>query len=213
MIHHHLALRVDQDLGLRLLRVEDAERVLAWREGYKTGNPHADEWIEATGTLEGVRNYIESGLKGFGEARPLRLAVVFRGELAGIVGIDLLRSTNAAISYMLGPAYRGKGLITRSCAALIAFAFEAFPRLNRIGIDCDEKNSKSCAIPERLGFRKEGVLIEYIRYAEVWGDLVQYGLMRREWRPCPGACPTGPSGATAVPAGHPASGTQSRDMT
>ena len=47
--------------------------------------------------------------------------------------------------------------MTKTCSYLITYLFEEL-KLNRIEIRCAETNRRSCAIPERLGFRLEGKL-------------------------------------------------------
>src|SRR5215212_7167551 len=53
----------------------------------------------------------------------------------------------------LGEEHQGKGLVTAACLALVDHAFGDLG-LNRMVISCATENEKSCAIPERLGFRQ-----------------------------------------------------------
>ncbi len=61
------------------------------------------------------------------------------------------------IGYWAHTAYAGKGYITEAVEAITAFAFDIL-KAARIEIRCDEKNSRSAAIPKRLGFVHEGTL-------------------------------------------------------
>lgn len=84
------------------------------------------------------------------------------------------------IGYWLGEKYQGKGIMTKACKALIQYCFEEL-NLERIEIRVATENIKSQAIPERLGFQKEGCL----RNAEVlydqYIDLYVYGLLKKEF--------------------------------
>ncbi|WP_272928112.1 GNAT family N-acetyltransferase [Bacillus sp. USDA818B3_A] len=51
----------------------------------------------------------------------------------------------------------GKGYITESTQAITEFAFREL-QAKRVEIRCDRNNSKSRAIPEKLGFSLEGIL-------------------------------------------------------
>ncbi len=42
-------------------------------------------------------------------------------------------------------------------------------------------NRRSRAIPERLGFRQEGIMREEFKTDEGFSDAVVYGILDREW--------------------------------
>ncbi len=70
--------------------------------------------------------------------------------------------------------------MTRAAAALLRYLFED-RGLNRVEIHCEPENTKSRAVAERLGFRKEGLL----RQAELVGgrfvDNALFALLREDW--------------------------------
>ena len=61
------------------------------------------------------------------------------------------------IGYWVATAYAGNGYITEAVEAITAFAFETLAAA-RVEIRCDENNTRSAAIPRRLGFVHEGTL-------------------------------------------------------
>jgi ribosomal-protein-serine acetyltransferase len=63
--------------------------------------------------------------------------------------------------------------------------------LHRVEIRCGTGNTRSCAIPERLGFTREGVLRQGEWVNDRWVDLVVWGMLEVEWRvaPRPGSRP------------------------
>lgn len=71
--------------------------------------------------------------------------------------------------------------MTKACCCLCDYLFSKL-NLNRIEIRCAETNTKSRAIPGRLGFTQEGKLRQmgYTRAGLV--DYVIYGLLADEWR-------------------------------
>jgi ribosomal-protein-serine acetyltransferase len=43
-------------------------------------------------------------------------------------------------------------------------------------------NTKSCAIPERLGFMREGLIREGEWVNDRWLDLLTWGMLEHDWR-------------------------------
>jgi ribosomal-protein-serine acetyltransferase len=70
--------------------------------------------------------------------------------------------------------------MTACCRTLVVHAFTAW-KLNRITIECATENSRSRAIPERLGFTLDGVIrsIEWLH--DHYADHAIYGLLHRDF--------------------------------
>jgi ribosomal-protein-serine acetyltransferase len=54
--------------------------------------------------------------------------------------------------------------------------------LHRVAIRCGTGNMRSCAIPQRLGFTREGLLREGEWVNDRWVDLVAWGMLEHDWR-------------------------------
>ena len=91
---------------------------------------------------------------------------------------DLLGS----IGYWLVSAFEGRGLITRACRAIVSHAFVEH-EAHRVTIASAVTNTRSRAVPERLGFVLDGVAREATRTYEGFSDLAIYGILDREWTP------------------------------
>lgn len=103
-------------------------------------------------------------------------------EIIGTCTLFHLDSANrrAEIGYALAREHWGKGLMQEALTALLDFAFLTL-NLNRIEADVDPRNHRSCALLERLGFVKEGLLRERWLVANEIQDSLMLGLLRREW--------------------------------
>ena len=98
----------------------------------------------------------------------------------GFHKIDWLnRSTS--IGYWLGESYQGKGLITKACSKVLEYSFGRMG-LNRIEIRCATENLKSRAIPERLGFKDEGIIRDAEWLYDHYVDHIIYGMLESQWR-------------------------------
>ncbi|MEO6364467.1 MAG: GNAT family protein [Luteimonas sp.] len=93
----------------------------------------------------------------------------------------------ADIGYALQSAEWGKGYAKQSLGLALDHAFGALA-LRRVEADIDPRNTASCKLVERLGFRQEGLLRERWLVDSALQDSAIYGLLAREWRaPIPGA--------------------------
>src|SRR5690625_199905 len=86
----------------------------------------------------------------------------------------------AYIGYWLDIEHQGKGIMTRAVRALTDYAFEEFD-LNRVDIRAAVGNVKSRAIPERLGYKKEGVLRQSEWLYDHFVDHAVYSMLKSEW--------------------------------
>jgi ribosomal-protein-serine acetyltransferase len=72
--------------------------------------------------------------------------------------------------------------MTETVRALVDHAFGVW-ELHRIEIAAAVDNARSRAIPQRLGFREEGVRRDAERHGDRYLDLVVYGLLATDPRP------------------------------
>jgi ribosomal-protein-serine acetyltransferase len=165
---------------LRLAVEADAEELAALIDGSRASLAEFMPWAAAS-TLEAVRDYRRLAERQRVAGEGIDCVVEVDGRIAGSVGAHHIDRANGAceLGYWLGDAYTGRGLMTRAVRAFLDEAFGPWG-MRRVAILAATGNRRSCAIPERLGFTREGVL----RQAEVVGDrvhdLVVYSLLRDE---------------------------------
>jgi ribosomal-protein-serine acetyltransferase len=75
---------------------------------------------------------------------------------------------------------QGKGIVTNCVKAICSYGFCTL-NLNRIWLKCANLNHKSQAIPERIGFTKEGVLRDNEYLNGKYYDSFMYGILKRDW--------------------------------
>lgn len=143
------------------------------------------EWLpfaKHTSDVKETLAFIESTLREFSAGTGLNAGIWFDSELVGTIGLHINRSNDrASIGYWLGEAYQCKGIMTRACRALVDYAFNEL-KLHRIEIRANTGNTRSRAIPERLGFQQEGVIREAFKLYDTFNDSVVYGMLEREWK-------------------------------
>lgn len=107
----------------------------------------------------------------------------FDGRLCGMINHLNVDWSNhrTSFSYWLDAAHQGRGIMTECCRAMIAHSFNTW-KLNRITIECATENTRSRAIPERLGFKFEGIIREVEWLGDHHADHAIYGLLKSEWQ-------------------------------
>jgi ribosomal-protein-serine acetyltransferase len=168
--------------GLRPLRRTDAEELQALIEANRQ---HLARWMPwpAKQQLEGTTGFLAENEAQLAKEAGFQAALVPGGEIVGVVGfhgVDWL-NCKTSVGYWLAADAQGRGLMTAAVRVLLGIAFEEW-RLHRIEIQAAPGNHRSRAIPERLGFREEGLLRDAGRAAGGWLDTVVYGLLEDEWR-------------------------------
>ena len=140
-------------------------------------------WVDADRTVEDSKNFIRGALKQFAANNGFQAGIWHEGRLAGVVGYHAIdwENRSTALGYWLGKEFQGRGLATAACRALVDHAFEDLG-LNRVSIACATENKRSCAIPERLGFRREGIRRQAEWLYDHFVDHVVYAALASEWQ-------------------------------
>jgi ribosomal-protein-serine acetyltransferase len=86
----------------------------------------------------------------------------------------------AQVGYFIGSHFQGKGIVTSSVRAVLAYCFESLD-LNRVELRCAAANEQSMRVAERLGFTHEGLLRQDEFLNGVFVDQHVYSLLRDEF--------------------------------
>jgi RimJ/RimL family protein N-acetyltransferase len=104
-------------------------------------------------------------------------------EIIGSTGLHTRIGKNAReIGYWVGVDYIGKGYATEAVGALIRVAFD-IERLSRIEIRCAPDNIRSQHVPEKLGFRMEGIIKRSLHDSIV--DTMVWAFEKKEYERSP----------------------------
>jgi RimJ/RimL family protein N-acetyltransferase len=138
--------------------------------------------LEETRTLLGLKI---AGHEVTEEGNWLSAAVIEResGDLVGDVSLrwfSVVHKTGE-IGFMFRPAYQGRGYATEAARGLIAFGFEGMGFHRVIG-RAEARNTASVRVLEKLGMRREALLVENEWVKGEWQSEVVYAVLEHEWR-------------------------------
>ena len=162
---------------LRLLTAQDADTLKTLEPGDLSNSQ--GEWFCIPG---GEKAFLEAALREEDAGKGFWAGIWDGKTLAGMIALhDLDQSSKSAgISYVLSAPFRGQGIMAKACRLLVSHAFEKVG-LERVHIIADIANQPSWALPEKLGFKKEGILRDCYRAASGSRDAVQYSICANEW--------------------------------
>jgi RimJ/RimL family protein N-acetyltransferase len=115
----------------------------------------------------------------------LSVAVCLR-ETGELVGDTLLhwvseKHRTGEIGFMFHPDHHGRGYATESARPLIDWGFEVCG-FHRIIGRLDARNFASARVLEKLGMRREALMIENEWVKGEWQSGMDYAILEREWR-------------------------------
>ena len=139
-------------------------------------------WLESIKRVEDTRAFIRAAQAQSAQNNGTQLAIRLHHTIVGIVGHHQIdwRNRITSLGYWVDEAHQGRGVVTAACRALVSHAFDD-ARLNRVEIRCAVGNQKSRAIPQRLGFRQEGLLRDAEWLYDHFVDHIVYAMLARGW--------------------------------
>ena len=141
-------------------------------------------WLDDTTQPKDVEDFIKSVVTQMADGRGLACIILFRDNIVGVVSYNSIVSSTKTgyIGYWLDQDHNGKGIMTRSVEKLIEIGFDELG-LRKVEIRCAVGNTKSRAIPERLGLKEEAVIRNAENLYGRYVDHAVYGVMKDEWTP------------------------------
>jgi ribosomal-protein-serine acetyltransferase len=154
-------LHINETLELQLLSTKHTEELFRLVDVNRDHLRNWLSWVDASKAPTDTESFIKSAIEQYASGKGPQYAVFYETAMCGVCGFHPfdLKNKTGGIGYWLSRAYTGKGIMTLSVRTLVEAGFSDYG-LNRLEIVCATANASSRAIPERLGFRLEGVLRE-----------------------------------------------------
>ena len=174
--------KLDSILRLELPDLRDAKETT---EVVRRNLSHLKPWMPWAVddySEDHARDWIKRTLETFASDGSFSALIILNDKIIGSIGFHDLDRANrhASIGYWIDKKHEGKGIITRCCRVLVDYLFDTM-ELNRLQINCNVENVRSRAVPERLGFKQEGLLRQVEFVNGQFRDWAVYGLVKDEW--------------------------------
>jgi RimJ/RimL family protein N-acetyltransferase len=170
-------------LVLRRFRPEDLDAFVAYRSD--PGTARYQSW-DAPYPAGQARQFLQE-LEAIHPDTPgewFQFAVALRhtDRLIGDCGAHVCTgdARQAEIGFTLAPRCQGYGYATEAVRRLLRYLLIERGK-HRVRATCDDRNTRSAAVLERVGMRREGHLLESTWSKGEWTNDLLYAVLRREW--------------------------------
>jgi ribosomal-protein-alanine N-acetyltransferase len=155
------------DSGDVFLYANDPE----WSRYLRIGQPYS---------LEDAQKFITTQMLLNRQQHP-SWAIEHEARAVGGINLRLLDLRIGMLGYSIARALWRRGLTTEAARAIVDTAFEACPKLARIGAMVDARNLASLRVLEKIGMRRESVLRSNRVSKDGLVDEVWCEISRTEW--------------------------------
>ncbi|MBD3362274.1 GNAT family N-acetyltransferase [Candidatus Dojkabacteria bacterium] len=176
-------IKIEDNLQLNYLNQKYAKEIFDLIEVNRAYLRQWLVWVDQTKQIEDTKKWIQKSLDDGAKGKALQTTIMLNDSIVGNIGFNKIDKFNkkGEIGYWLSQNQQGKGIMSKSVSALLDYGLN-FLELNRIEIKCAVENNKSRAIPERLGFRLEGILKEEAWLNDRFVDHALYSLLKSEYQ-------------------------------
>lgn len=173
---------IDSATSLRVLCEDDAAELFALTDANRAHLRPWLPWVDLVNSEEDSRSFLETVTAQREDGRGPTFGIVEAGALTGVVGFLPIDRVNRCgeIGYWLAEHAQGRGVMTQCCRFVVRYGFLTLD-LNRVQIAAGTENHASRRIPERLGFKFEGILRARENLHGAFIDHAMYSLLRSEF--------------------------------
>lgn len=167
-----------EDISVKPFGENDIHNKVEW-----INNPLNNKYLHYTLPLE-YQKTLEWFKKNKDNKNRLDGVIYYKDSPVGLVGLLGIDNTNKKAEYYvcLGEQdAKGKGIAKIASKLLIKYAFEEIG-LNKIYLYTEEENVSGQKLFERLGFKKEGLLMQDLIYNGRIINRYVYGLLKEEYK-------------------------------
>ncbi|MGE6258392.1 GNAT family N-acetyltransferase [Heyndrickxia sporothermodurans] len=175
--------KVDHEIEIELLQQQHIEELFQLIDDNREHLRKWLLWVDKRKSVQDFEPIIPLWITNYANNNGFDAGIRYKGTLVGMIGLHFIdwKNKTTSIGYFISEDAQGKGIVTRSVKALANYLFDEM-NLNRIEVEVAVNNRKSMAIPERLGFVREGIKRDGQWLYDHYEDLILFSLLKRDWK-------------------------------
>lgn len=175
--------KVDHEIEIGLLQQQHKEELFQLIDDNREHLRKWLLWVDKRKSVQDFELIIPLWITNYANNNGFDAGIRYKGTLVGMIGLHFIdwKNKTTSIGYFISEDAQGKGIVTRSVKALANYLFDEM-NLNRIEVEVAVNNRKSMAIPERLGFVREGIKRDGQWLYDHYEDLFLFSLLKRDWK-------------------------------
>jgi ribosomal-protein-serine acetyltransferase len=176
-----MIISIDNTLKLELITENHAQPIFDMVDANRDYLRPWLPFVDRMQTVEFADSFVKGAMQRNKDGNEFAFVIIENEKVIGRIGVYKIDNQNriGEIGYWIIEGLQGKGIVTKSCKAIIDFCFSDL-QLNRIEIKCGAENFKSKTIPEKLNFTKEGVIRQGELLYDTFIDLNLYSLLKSD---------------------------------
>lgn len=170
--------KVDKAITLKQLQLSHTNEFYYLIENNRSLFREWLPWIDYATSIQRSYEIIQGWLHLAAENTGLNAGIFYQKKLVGSLSLHAFDWTNknVSIGYFLDEQFQGNGIVIKSVNSITKYALTNL-NMHRVEIRCAVNNKKSCAIPEKLGFTKEGIIRDGELIHGKFHDLYLYSML------------------------------------
>ncbi|MBD0400682.1 GNAT family N-acetyltransferase [Flammeovirga sp. EKP202] len=156
-------IKVNPQIELKPLEMGDSTSIFTILDQQRD---YIGKWlpfVQYTHKIEDTRKFVASMIEEAEKNTTKVYSILLGCELIGLISFKDISKVNKSteIGYWISQDHQGRGIMTDAVRQMCKMAFEEW-KMNRIVIKCAEENYPSKRIPQKIGFKYEGLERESI---------------------------------------------------
>lgn len=177
-----IKIKVDDRITLKAIENQEAKELYQLIDKNREHLKNWIGWVNRIVREEDFVRIVESWNISSFRTNGVHLGIYYDGNIVGMLDYLYIDEENDKTEFgcWLDKGHTGQGIMTKATAALVDYSFKKLG-LHRVEIHVSVENTKSKAVPKRLGFTNEGCLRDVEKINGKYHNHIVFSMLDKDW--------------------------------